>query len=40
MLIDLTEARPLIRTEMNVKTYSCGQRISGVVECVAIVDFV
>jgi hypothetical protein len=39
-LIDLTEARPLIRTEVTVKTLDGGHRISGLVDCVATLDFV
>jgi hypothetical protein len=40
MSTDLTEARPLIRTELNVKTHDGGQLISGLVDCVATLDFV
>jgi hypothetical protein len=40
MLTDLTEARPLIRTELSVKTPHGGQLISGLVDCVAALDFV
>jgi hypothetical protein len=40
MLMDLTEARPLIRTEPSVKTPNGGQQISGLVDCAATLDFV
>jgi hypothetical protein len=40
MLTDLTEARPLIRTELTVKTPDGGHRISGLVDCAATLDFV
>jgi hypothetical protein len=40
LLTDLTEARPLIRTEPIVKTPHGGQLISGVVDCAATLDFV
>jgi hypothetical protein len=33
-LTDPTEARPLIRTELNVKTFDDGQLISGLLDCV------
>jgi hypothetical protein len=40
LLTDLTEARPLIRTELTVKTHDGGHRISGLVDCAATLDFV
>jgi hypothetical protein len=40
MLADFTEARPLIRTELTVKTFDCGQIIFGLVDCAATLDFV
>jgi hypothetical protein len=40
LLIDLTEARPLIRTELTVKTSDGGHQISGFVDCAATLDFV
>jgi hypothetical protein len=40
LLIDLTEARPLIRTELTVKTHDGGHQISGLVDCAATLDFV
>jgi hypothetical protein len=40
MLIDLTEARPLIRTELTVKTPNGGHQITGLVDCAATLDFV
>jgi hypothetical protein len=40
LLTDLTEARPLIRTELTVKTPDGGHQISGLVDCVATLDFV
>jgi hypothetical protein len=39
LLTDLTEARPLVRTELTVKTDG-GQLISGLVDCAATLDFV
>jgi hypothetical protein len=36
----LTEARPLIRTELTVKTTDGGHKISGLVDCAATLDFV
>jgi hypothetical protein len=39
LLTDLTEARPLIRTELNAKTLDGGQRIAGLVNCVAAAGF-
>jgi hypothetical protein len=39
LLTNLTEARPLIQTELNVKTSSEGQLISILVDCAAIFDF-
>jgi hypothetical protein len=40
VLNDITGARPLIPTERNVKTGDGGQPISGLVDCVATLDFV
>jgi hypothetical protein len=40
LLTNLTEARPLIRTELNVKTLDGGHQISGLVDCAATLDFV
>jgi hypothetical protein len=40
MLTDLMEARPMIRTELIVKTLDGGQLISGLVDCAATLDFV
>jgi hypothetical protein len=40
LMIDLTEARPLIRAEMSVKTHDGGHQISGLVDCAATLDFV
>jgi hypothetical protein len=41
LLTDLTEACPLIRTELTVKTHDCGHQISGLlVDCAATLDFV
>jgi hypothetical protein len=40
LLTDLTEARPLIRTEVTVKTHDGGHQISGLVDCAATLDFV
>jgi hypothetical protein len=37
---DITEARPLIRTELTVKTPNGGHQISGLVDCAATLDFV
>jgi hypothetical protein len=37
---DLTEDRPLIRTELTVKTLDGGHQITGLVDCVATLDFV
>jgi hypothetical protein len=39
MLTNLTEARPLFRTELKVKTHDGGQLISGLVYCAAALDF-
>jgi hypothetical protein len=39
-LTDLTEARPVIRPEMNVKTLDGRHQISGLVDCVATLGFV
>ena len=40
LLTDLTEARPLIRTELTVKTPDGGHQIAGLVDCAAMLDFV
>jgi 8-oxo-dGTP pyrophosphatase MutT (NUDIX family) len=40
LLTDLTETRPLIRTELTVKAPYGGHRIIGLVDCVATLDFV
>jgi hypothetical protein len=40
LLIDLTEARPFIRTEVTVKTPNAGQVVFGLVDCAATLDFV
>jgi hypothetical protein len=40
LLTDLTEARPLIRTELTVKTRDGGHQIFGLVDCAATLDFV
>jgi hypothetical protein len=40
LLVDLTEARPLIRTEQTVKPHDGGHQISGLVDCAATLDFV
>jgi hypothetical protein len=40
LLTNLTEARPLIQTELIVKTLDGGQLISGLVDCAATLDFV
>jgi hypothetical protein len=40
VLTDLTEARPLIRTELTVKTFDDGHRNSGLVHSAATLDFV
>jgi hypothetical protein len=39
LLTDLTEARPLIRIELTVKTPDGGHHINGLVDCVATLDF-
>jgi hypothetical protein len=39
LLFDLTEARPLNRVELNVKTPHGGQQISGLVYCAVTLDF-
>jgi hypothetical protein len=39
LLTDLTEARPLIRSELTVKTPIRGQLIFGLVDCAATLDF-
>jgi hypothetical protein len=40
LLSDLTEARPIIRMELTVKTHDGGQHISELVDCAATLDFV
>jgi hypothetical protein len=40
MLTNLTEARPLIRSELRVKTPNGGQLISGLIDRAATLDFV
>jgi hypothetical protein len=40
LLTDLAEARPLIRTELIVKTHDGGHQISGLMDCAATLDFV
>jgi hypothetical protein len=40
MLTDLIEARPLIRTELTMKIRDGGQLTSGLVDCLASLDFV
>jgi hypothetical protein len=40
MFTDLTEARPLIQTELTVKTHDGGQQISGLVDCFATLNVV
>jgi hypothetical protein len=40
LLIDFTEARSLIRTELNVKTRDVEQHVSELVDCAATLDFV
>jgi hypothetical protein len=40
LLTDLTEARPLIRTELTVKTHEGGHQITGLVDCATTLDFV
>jgi hypothetical protein len=40
LLTDLTEAQPLIRTELTVKTHDGGHQISALVDCAATLDFV
>jgi hypothetical protein len=39
-MTDLTEARPLIRTELNVKTLYGGRQRPGMVDYAATLDFV
>jgi hypothetical protein len=39
-MTDLTEAHPLIRTELTVKNSDGGHQISGLVDCAATLDFV
>jgi hypothetical protein len=40
LLTDLTEARPLIRTELSVETLDGGRLGSGLVDCAETLDFV
>jgi hypothetical protein len=40
LLTDLTEAHPLIRTELPVKSSDGGHQISGLVDCAATLDFI
>jgi hypothetical protein len=40
LLTDLTEARPLVRTELTWKTHDGGHQITGLVHCAATLDFV
>jgi hypothetical protein len=40
LLTDLTEARPLIRTELTVKTHDGGHHITSLVVCPTTLDFV
>jgi hypothetical protein len=40
LLTDLTEAGPLIRAELTVKTLDGEHQISGLVDCAATLDFV
>jgi hypothetical protein len=40
LLTNLTEARPLIRTLLSVKTHDGGHQIFGLVDCAANLDFV
>jgi hypothetical protein len=40
LLTDITEARPLIRTELTVKTRDGGQLVTRLVDCAATLDFV
>jgi hypothetical protein len=40
LLTDLTEARPLLRTELTVKTPDSGHQIFGLLDCAATLDFV
>jgi hypothetical protein len=40
LLTDLTEVRPLIRTELNVKTFDDRQLISKLVDCASTLNFV
>jgi hypothetical protein len=40
LLTDLTEARPLIRTELTVKSLDGGHHITGLVDCATTLDFV
>jgi methyl coenzyme M reductase subunit C len=40
-MVDLTEARPLIRAELSVKSLDGGQQIAGSVDCAStLLDFV
>jgi hypothetical protein len=40
LLTDDTETRPSIQTELNVETYNSEPLISGLVDCVATLNFV
>jgi hypothetical protein len=40
LLTDITEARPLIRIELTMKTLDGGRLGSGLVDCAATLDFV
>jgi hypothetical protein len=40
LLTDLTEPRPLIRTELTLKALDGGHQISGLGDCAATLDFV
>jgi hypothetical protein len=40
LLTDLAEARPLLRTELIVKTFDGGHLVFGLVECATTLDFV
>jgi hypothetical protein len=40
ILTDLTEARPLIQVKLTVKIHNFGHKTSGLVDCVAPLDFV
>jgi hypothetical protein len=40
LVTDLTEACPLIRTELTLKTHDGGHQITGLVDCAVTLDFV